>query len=180
MKHSDIAKEKADVIVVCNNQYLVDDGGGVYGDVNRESGGTLEENCSKYISMFGPVKVGHIALTEAGGRLRCNWVIHAVGPDSSYSTDACKALLSQAIGKTLAEAERLEVASIAIPAISSGGFSVSSELTAEAIIDTILGYKFSENSTLLDIRIVIRGRHTYCCFAKRLVLKSAESKTFVK
>ena len=31
MKHSDIAKEKADIIVVCNNEYLEDDGGGVYG-----------------------------------------------------------------------------------------------------------------------------------------------------
>jgi len=57
------------------------------------------------------------------------------------------------------------VASIAIPAISTGLFSVSGDFTAEAI-NTILGYQFSKNSTLLDIRIVIIGRQTYSCFAK--------------
>lgn len=180
MKRSDIAKEKADIIVVCNNEYLADDGGGVYGAVNRQSGGTLVEKCRQYISTFGPLKVGQIAVTGAGGRLRCKWVIHAVGPDCSYSPDVCKALLSRAIRETLAEAERLKAASIAIPAISTGLFSVNADFTAEAIIDTILGYQFSKNSTLLDIRIVIIGRQTYSCFAKHLVQKSAEDPTFVK
>lgn len=171
VKCSDVAQEEADIIVVCNNALLVDDGGGVYGAVNRESLGILEENCSKYIRRCGPVEVGRIALTEAGGNLRCKWVIHAIGPQNYYFPDTCWALLSQAVKETLERAEQLKAVSIAFPAISTGEFGVSGELSAEAIIDTILGYKFSKGSTLADIRIVIIGHRIYSCFARRLVLK---------
>ena len=174
VKFSDIALEEADILVVCNNTLLVDDGGGVYGAVNRESLGILEENCSKYIRGYGPVEVGRIALTEAGGNLRCKWVIHAIGPQNYYFPDTCRALLSQAVRETLQQAEQLKAVSIAFPAISTGEFGVSGELSAKAIIDTILDYKFSEQSTLADIRIVIIARRIYSCFARRLVLKRSE------
>ena len=171
VKCSNIAKEKADIIVVCNNTLLIDDGGGVYGAVNRESLGILEENCSKYIRRCGPVEVGRTALTKAGGNLRCKWVIHAVGPDNHYFPNTCRALLSQAVRETLEQAEQLKAVSVVFPAISTGELGVSREVSAEAMINAILDYKFSEGSTLLDIRIVIIGHYTYSCFAKHLVLK---------
>lgn len=178
MKLSNIVDEDTDVIVVPNNVMLQDDGGGVYGAVNRASYGAVERHCAAYIQSFGPLGVGHAVVTKAGGRLKSKWVVHTVGPDDTYTEAACRALLSQAVCEALTAAESLQTTSVALPAISTGLFSVDAQLAAEVIVEAILSYSFKESSTLRDIRIVIRHTgYVYACFAKYLVMKRMSDKS---
>jgi hypothetical protein len=109
-------------------------------------------------------------VTHAGGKLACDLVIHAVGPDGyKHSKAQCEHLVKQVIRNTLEAAERCNATSIVLPAISCGVFDVSKDLVARCIIDTILGFNFTRPSPILsDIRIVILDGPTHSCFAHYL------------
>ena len=71
-----------------------------------------------------------------------------------------------AIRNTLKAAEKYNISSIAIPALSIGIFGVSKDLVARSITDAILGFNFSKPFPVLsDIRIVIIDEPTHSCFA---------------
>ena len=162
-----------------NNRLL--HGGGVAGAINTASCGQVQKYSDRYFSQKGPVAVGQVAYTNAGGNLKCKVVFHAVGPDSSYTTAECERLLTQVINVTMSGAERANHNSIAIPALSSGIFGVSKELVAHCIIDTIVNFHFTKAPPVLsDIRIVIIDNPTYSCFAQYFVQKRALLKQALK
>ena len=175
LKKGDIVKEKADILVNAANGGLLH-GSGVAGALNAASRGELQRHCDKYMRerRGKEVPVGEAAVTQGGGKLACKHVIHVVGPDGyKHSTAQCEHLVQQAVRNTLKVAERLNVTSIVLPAISCGIFGVSKDLVARCVIDTILGYNYTKPSPILsDIRIVILDGPTHSCFARHFEQKA--------
>ena len=173
LKKANIVEEEVDVIVNAANNRL-QHGGGVAGAINAASHGEVQKYSDRYLSRKGPVSVGQGAWTNAGGMLKCKFVFHAVGPDSSYTRNECERLLTQVVNIALASAEKANHNSISIPALSSGIFGVNKELVARCIVDAILNFRFTKAPPVLsDIRIVIIDKATYSCFARYFVQKRA-------
>ena len=161
--------ENAHVIVNAANGQL-NHGAGVAGALNTASGGQLQIYSNQYIARLGrELRDGETCTTPGGGALRCRNVVHAVGPRASPTlTDArASQLISDAITRSLREAELVNAASIAIPALSCGIFGIRRELSAGAILNAILNYAYPVNARILsDMRIVIIDQATYDSFAQ--------------
>ena len=170
LKQADIVKEEVDVIVNAANKDLLH-GGGVAGAIDKASYGAVQRHSYQYVREHGTVSVGQVAVTRAGGNLKCSHVFHAVGPTGyQYSNDQCHQLLMEVTFHVLQQSERYSVRSVAIPAISSGIYGVDKQLVADGIISSILIYQFqSAPPVLSDIRIVIIDKSTYSCFAQHLM-----------
>jgi deltex-like protein len=169
LKRGDIVNEKADILVNAANGHLRH-GGGVAGALNSASEGKLQQYCNKYMETkrkWKELPVGEVAVTHAGGNLKCFHVIHAVGPDGhTHSPSECERLVKMAIRNTLRAAERHNVTSIALPALSCGIFGVSKDLVARSMIDAITTFTFAKPPPVLsDMRIVIIDEPTHSCFA---------------
>ncbi len=81
---------------------------------------------------LAPVEVGHAAVTSAG-TLRCRFVIHAVGPQWGEGAEERK--LRSAVRSSLDHAARLELSSLAVPAISTGIFGYPKEEGTRVIVE---------------------------------------------
>ena len=121
VKKGELVKEKVTAIVNAANGWLKH-GAGVASAINQASHGQVQRESDKVIRDNSQQRIatGKVAVTGAGGDLRCKAVIHAVGPDASVMRmDACKQLLKQACENTLRCAEDEGMHSIALPPISS-------------------------------------------------------------
>ena len=170
LKQSDLVSEEVEVIVNAANEDL-SHGAGVAGALDRASGGGLQKVSKAYTAAHGPVQMGGVAVTASGGgSVKCKHVYHVVGPRASdYSPNDCRRLIGRVVEQVLIIAERSDILSVALPAISSGIFGVDKDLVAEVIIDTILTHQFTSRPPVLgDIRIVINDSPTFECFAKYL------------
>ena len=172
LKRGDIVNEEADILVNAADGHLQHDGG-VAGALNAASEGKLQQHCNKYMETkrkWKELPVGEVAVTHAGGNLKCQHVIHAVGPNSNtHSPSECERLVKMAICNTLRAAERHNVTSVALPALSCGLFGVSKDLVARSMIDAIMTFTFIKPPPVLsDIRIVIINEPTHSCFANHL------------
>jgi O-acetyl-ADP-ribose deacetylase (regulator of RNase III) len=115
----DITELAVDAIVnAANNHFWM--GGGVAGAIKRRGGAEIEEAAMK----LGPVEPGN-AVTTTAGRLRARYCIHAAVMGQDLVTNAD--LVSRATAGALAEAARLELDSVALPALGTGvgGFPVA-------------------------------------------------------
>ena len=176
VKRGNIVDEDVDAIVNAANERL-DHGLGVAGALNKASGGVLQAVSNDYIKAYGKVPVGGAALTKAGGgKLRCKRVIHAVGPIASQckSDMMCSALIFKAIASSLIEAQKIKVATVAFPALSTGIYAVNRHLAADAIFEAMLKFHYTSNDVLKDIRIVILDEETYTIFTQHLLAIKAK------
>ena len=176
VKRGDIVSEDATILVNAANTRL-DHGLGVAGALNKASNGELQRISYDYIKSFGKVPVGGAALTKAGGgKLKCKWVIHAVGPiaHEQKSETMCSELIFTAISNSLIEAQKKNAASIVFPALSTGIYSVKKSVAANAIFQAILKFHYTSNDVLKDIRIVILDEETYTIFTQHLLAIKAK------
>jgi O-acetyl-ADP-ribose deacetylase (regulator of RNase III) len=125
----DILNIPVDCIVNAANKYL-SHGAGVAAVIARAAGYSLTKEGNDYIALNGDIPVGQAIATTAGN-LHYKCVIHTVGPSwydygrhSSDDVQRCKEDLYQAIYNCFIIAERRELRSIAIPAISSGLYNM--------------------------------------------------------
>jgi O-acetyl-ADP-ribose deacetylase (regulator of RNase III) len=100
--------------------------------------------------------------------LPCQYVIHAVGPIWGEGDEDQK--LHDAVHGALRLAESYEIASLGLPAISTGIFGFPKERGAGVIVNAILRF-FEDNpvSTLKDIRIVLVDKPSLQVFADEFV-----------
>ena len=173
VKKADIVHEDCFIIVNAASSTL-SHGAGVAGALNEASNGELQRHSDVYIRQQGQVPVGFVAQTKAGGKLKCKFVLHAVGPrasDPGMNDDQCGLLIHQATTRALALALKLKAVSIAFPALSTGIYGVNRSVSARAMIKAIVEFQYTKPKALTDIRIVIVDAPTYICFAQELVLK---------
>lgn len=147
----DITQEQVDAIVNAANEWL-QHGGGVAGAIVRAGGEVIQQESNR----IGHVPTGSAAVTGAG-RLPARYVIHAVGPIwKNYTPEEADRLLASAVLSSLQRADKLQLATIAFPAISSGIYGFPKERCAKVMLSAIEEYFASHpNSSVREVRMVL-------------------------
>jgi len=160
----DITHESTDAIVNAANQYL-QHGAGVAGAILRGGGQTIQVESDAWVQSHGTVSHAQPAWTS-GGNLPARYVIHAVGPIWGDGDEDGK--LSSAIKGSLKVADKLDLESLALPAISTGIFGFPMERAAEVILDAIENYfsVYTASSVKL-VRVVLFDPPSVNVFMKR-------------
>lgn len=138
----DITKLEADVIVNAANEKLFH-GGGVARAIANAAGKELIKESNEIIRKRLGLRVGEAVYTTAGN-LNAKYVIHVVGPRGTQPEK-----LESAIDNVFKLAEKLEVRSIALPAVSCGIFGFDKEKGSRIIYETAKQYE-----TKIDIYLV--------------------------
>jgi O-acetyl-ADP-ribose deacetylase (regulator of RNase III) len=157
----DITTEEVDAIVNAANEHL-QHGGGVAWAISKRGGLTVQQESDEWVRKKGIVDHAHPAWTS-GGLLPAKYVIHAVGPVWGEGGEDVK--LSAAVTGSLRVADKLELHSIALPAISTGIFGFPKERAAQIILGAIETY-FKENASsgIKVVRLVLFDQSTADAF----------------
>lgn len=145
----DITASAVDAIVNAANEAL-QLGSGVAGAIRQRGGPTIQEECDK----IGTCAVGQAVVTRAG-KLKCKWIIHAVGPVWKGGTFGEEMLLASAVLQSLRRGEDIGATSVALPAISTGVFGFPLEMAAE--ISVAAARSFAPNAEYVQ-------RVVFCLF----------------
>lgn len=157
----DLTEENVDAIVNAANAYL-QHGGGVAGAILRRGGSEIQAESNAWVQKHGPVTHALPAYTGAG-HLPCGIVIHAVGPVWGEGDEDQK--LAKAVSSSLALAERLDVRSIALPAISTGIFGFPKERAARIILKTVREFLANPGGSHLElVRLTLFDQPTLDAF----------------
>ncbi len=161
----DITKEETDAIVNAANSSLMG-GGGVDGAIHRAGGPEILEECKKIRAKFYPegLPTGYAVATKAG-RLKCQYVIHTVGPIWHGGRNNEDNLLKNAYLNSIKEAEKLGLKTISFPAISTGVYGFPKERAA-IIVSEVLKEYFSGSPKLELIKLVFYSDGDYQIFIK--------------
>ena len=139
----DITERDVDAIVNAANSHL-QHGGGVAGAIVRKGGMVIQEESDA----IGFVPVGQAAITTAG-KLPSKFVIHAVGPRMGEGDEDNK--LQSAVASSLALASGNGLASISMPAISSGIFGFPKDRCAKILVGTAKDFLVKNAGSSLKI-----------------------------
>ena len=138
--HGNITHEETDAITNAANGNLKH-GGGVAGAIVSGGGKEIQTESDEYVMTHGKVQTGDVAVTGPG-KLRCQYIIHAVGPiwsDAVSSQENCQ-MLKNAVLNSLRKADELKCTSISMPAISSGIFGFPKPLCSEIFFKAIKAF----------------------------------------
>lgn len=160
----DITQMATDAIVNAANEYLAH-GSGVAGAIVRRGGPAIQRESDEWVRRHGRVPTGSAAITS-GGQLRARYVIHAVGPVYD-GTERSAQLLASAVHAALRMADEHQLASIALPAISTGIFGYPLEEAARVMLRAALDY-LSGETNLQRVVFCLYGDTAYQIFAKTL------------
>ena len=149
--HGDIVDQRVDAIVNAANQTLLG-GGGVDGAIHRAAGPRLLEACR----LLGGCNVGDAKAT-AGFDLRCQWVIHTVGPVWFGGSRGEEGALTSCYRRVLEVADEIGAKSVAVPAISTGAFGFPEAEAAVIAVRTLRSAK----SGVESVRLVAFDRHSF-------------------
>jgi O-acetyl-ADP-ribose deacetylase (regulator of RNase III) len=151
---------QADAIVNAANSALAG-GGGVDGAIHRAGGPSIMEECRK----IGGCLTGRAVATSAG-RLKANYVFHAVGPIySGHEQD--ERLLASAYQSCLDLAEQHHLKSIAFPSISTGVYGYPLDKAAPIALRTIIDH-IKKPTSLQQVILVLYADDAYDAFERGL------------
>jgi len=125
MRAGDIAEEEAGAIV-SSARYDMRMRSGVSDALRRGGGDQIEQEAAK----DGEHALGECVVTRAG-TLKTEWLLHAV---SAWDETSC---VGRAMMRALAEADRLGVRTLAMPALGTGAARVSMETCANAMASAL-------------------------------------------
>jgi O-acetyl-ADP-ribose deacetylase (regulator of RNase III) len=164
----DITEERVDAIVNAANAHL-QHGGGVAGAISRNGGPEIQIESDAWIQKYGPISHQSPAYTS-GGKLPCRYVIHVVGPVWGEGEEDQK--MDLAIRGALRLGDKLGLASITFPAISTGIFGFPIERAARITLIAIQDY-FQQNagSGYQVVRVILYDQNSLHVFQE--VWKSA-------
>lgn len=154
VKEANICRLSVDAVVNAANETLQHDGG-LAAALLKAAGKELQRISDDLVKVRGALRPGDAVVT-GGCSLPCKYVVHAVGP-RFYSHDkrTCVHLLKRAVLQSLREAAKVNCASVALPAISSGVFDfpvdLCSDTIAEAVREFCDGFEGPGSLTQIDL-----------------------------
>jgi len=163
----DITRQEGGIGAIVNaaNSSLMG-GGGVDGAIHRAGGPAILEECKTIRSLNGNCPAGGAVIT-GGGKLKAEYVIHAVGPIWRGGNSEEDATLKSAYRKSLELASQYRVGRVAFPSISTGAYGFPVDRAAGIAIETAREFA-EEDSSLKEIRFVLFDQFTYEAFAEAL------------
>ncbi|MEJ2084980.1 MAG: macro domain-containing protein [Acidobacteriota bacterium] len=156
---ADITELDVDAIVNPANEDLKL-GSGVAGAIRTKGGESIQKECDR----IGGTPVGTAVITGAGD-LPQKHVIHAVGPRMGEGEEDRK--LASAVRSSLALADRHDLKSIAIPAISTGNFGFPVNRCARVTLTEI--HRYLQGGTKLErVEVCLFDKETFSKFRQEL------------
>jgi len=155
-----IVEVQADAIVNAANSELRG-GGGVDGAIHRAGGPAIMQECRK----IDGCPTGSAVATTAG-RLRAQYVYHAVGPIYSGRSEDAQ-LLASAYQSCLNLAEQHQVKSIAFPSLSTGVYGYPLEEAAPIALRTVIEH-IRQPTSLQQVVFVLFGQDSFQAFEQAL------------
>jgi O-acetyl-ADP-ribose deacetylase (regulator of RNase III) len=161
----DITQEDTDAIANAANEGLLG-GGGVDGAIHRAAGPELLAACRELKKALpdGRLAAG-LAIATPGFRLRARHVIHCVGPVYEHDRADAPRVLTSCFVRALAICRELGVASVALPAISTGiyGYPIplAADVSVRAIRDDVRAHPRSPPTL---IRMVLFEERAFAAF----------------
>ena len=155
-----IVEVQADAIVNAANSALAG-GGGVDGAIHRAGGPTIMQECNKYDGC----PTGSAVPTTAG-RLKAQYVFHAVGPIYHGRSEDAR-LLASAYQTCLTLAEERKLKSIAFPSISTGVYGYPLDEAAPIALKTVIQH-IQQPTSLQQVMFVLFGNDAYTAYKKAL------------
>ena len=157
IRKGDITLEDTQAIVNAANSSLLG-GGGVDGSIHRAGGPEILEECRDIRKRSGTCSPGEAVITT-GGRLKADYVIHAVGPIWKGGTQKEPDILRNAYVSVLRLAAENHIKSIAFPAISTGVYRFPKEMAAKIAMETTRD--FIEETPIEEIRFILFGNQDF-------------------
>jgi O-acetyl-ADP-ribose deacetylase len=151
----------ADAIVNAANSSLLG-GGGVDGAIHRAAGPDLLAECRE----LGGCQTGQAKATRAG-RLRAEWVIHAVGPVWRGGARGEPALLASCYRRALELAAERGCRRVALPAISTGVYGYPVVDAARVALATVRA-ALARHATLQEARFWLFDQRAFDAFDEQL------------
>jgi O-acetyl-ADP-ribose deacetylase (regulator of RNase III) len=164
--HGDICELEVEAIVVpaVTSLWMAT---GVAGAVKRAGGERIEFEAIRQ----GPVPLG-AAVVTGGGSLAARWVIHAVTLDRDRRTSA--ATIAAAVRSAMGQARRLEVRSLAIPALGSGVGGFPLDEGARVTVETVR-QELPRCPSLETVVFALKGSAAYRAFEAAVAASDQES-----
>lgn len=150
----DITKQKVDAIVNASNKTLLG-GGGVDGAIHQAAGEELLKECET----LGGCETGEAKITK-GYKLPAKYIIHTVGPIFSNGRGDEAVLLMKCYWNSLLLAEKINIKTIAFPAIATGVYGYPKEEAIQVVHDAITKFLYTHTS-LEEIRFVLHTKQDY-------------------
>jgi O-acetyl-ADP-ribose deacetylase (regulator of RNase III) len=160
----DITQLDVDAIVNAANERLAH-GGGLARVISRKGGPAIRKESNAWVRTRGRVLTGSAALTS-GGNLKARYVIHAVGPVYGRTAHAAE-LLASAVRASLQMADGRGLASIALPAISTGIFGYPMREAAQVMLRAVVDY-LEGQTNLKRVVFCLHGQSAFDVFAEAL------------
>ncbi|PLX32773.1 MAG: O-acetyl-ADP-ribose deacetylase [Clostridiales bacterium] len=157
MLKGDITDQNTQAIVNAANSSLLG-GGGVDGAIHRAGGPEILEECKIFRKEFGKCPPGEAVMTT-GGRLKADYVIHAVGPIWKDGNQNEPGILRDTYVNVLRIAAENHIRSIAFPAISTGVYRFPKEMAARIAMETTRD--FIEETPIEEIRFILFGNQDF-------------------
>ncbi|XP_033757735.1 protein mono-ADP-ribosyltransferase PARP14-like isoform X1 [Pecten maximus] len=131
----DMTNLRVDVLVNAANRELLHNGGLAKAIVDK-GGKIIQDDCNDYIKQHRQLMEGDVYMGNAGS-LRCNYIAHAVGPKWQGGTHREEEHLTEAVIKSLEEANNFQQTSIALPALGAGVFGYPPNKATRTIVEAI-------------------------------------------
>jgi O-acetyl-ADP-ribose deacetylase (regulator of RNase III) len=160
LTEGDITSLALDAIVNPANSHLIL-GAGVAGAIASKGGPTIQRECDE----IGHCDVGKAVITGAG-KLPARHVIHAVGPRMGEGNEREK--LAGATRSSLELARDKGLASIALPAISTGVFGYPIDDCAQVMLRTATEFARGEPGSVKRIVLCLWGKPALETFSRTL------------
>ena len=156
IKVGDLLQAPTSVIVNPANSGL-SHGGGVAGQISDQGGELIQQESDEIISKLGSLDSGSAVFTQAG-RLPYQAIIHAVGPRMGEGDEQDK--IELALRNCLQLCDYHNWPSIALPAISTGIFSVPISTFSLAFYRAINSYwRTNLDSLINDLILYVSSEH---------------------
>lgn len=152
VKKGDILKEKVEAIVNPANVNLKM-GGGLAKKIKKIAGEEVEKEAINK----GKIKTGEVIYTN-GGKTQFKYILHSATVDENFKTNY--EIIRQCLQNIFNTVNKLEIKSIAIPALGCGTGKLDSFEVAKIMVEEVLKY-FSKKFLLEEINFILYKRSDY-------------------